>query len=78
MLQQKTWCFHNLILLVVGERLEIGMEASKIESRYVLRACFDVVVMISMWYGDGAVYVGAVGKVINYNRRMTSKCKVRG
>jgi len=78
MLQQESWRFHNLISLVVGEWLKIGTEASKIESGYVLWACFNNIIIVGMWYGNGAVYVGAVGKVINFDRGMTSKCKVRG
>jgi hypothetical protein len=76
MLQQKWGCFHNPILHIVGERVEIGMEALKENCGYVLWTGFNGIIIIGVLNGDRAVDVGAVGEVIDFNGGMMNKHRV--
>ena len=53
------------------------MEASKEENGHVMGARFDNIMKVSVWYTNCAVDVGAVGEVINLNRRDTNGCTVQ-
>jgi len=53
------------------------MEASKEENGHVMGARFDDIMKVSVWYTNCAVDVGAVGEVINLNRRDTNGCTVQ-
>jgi hypothetical protein len=57
-------------LHIIGELVEIGMEASKKKSGYVLWTRFNNIIIIGVLNRNCAVDVGAVGEVLNFNGGM--------
>ena len=55
---------------IVRKWVEIGTKVLKEESGYAIGARFNNIMIVSVWYMDHAVDIGAVGEVINFTGRM--------